>query len=66
MKQKAVAMATAFTMLLAVGATGLGSEALHQHPAYTNQNIRLETTQQVSMLSAPETETLRLAGPVQK
>lgn len=62
MKQKAVAMATAFTMLLAVGVTGLGSEALHQHPAYTNQNIRLEA-QQTPALAAPEADTLLLAAP---
>ncbi|MCQ4636752.1 hypothetical protein NE619_08415 [Anaerovorax odorimutans] len=65
MKQKAVAMATAFTMLLAVGVTGLGSEALHQHPAYTNQSIRLEA-QQIPALSAPTEETLLLAAPAQE
>lgn len=64
MKQKAVVMATAFTMLLAVGVTGLGSEMLHQHPAYMNQNLQLE--QQTASLSAPTTETLLLAAPAQE
>ena len=62
MKQKAVVMATAFTMLLAVGVTGLGSEALHQHPAYTGQNAQIEI-QPTLTLSAPETETLLLSAP---
>lgn len=62
MKQKAVVMATAFTMLLAVGVTGLGSEALHQHPAYSTQNARVEQ-QKALTLSAPETETLLLRAP---
>ena len=62
MKQKAVVMATAFTMLLAVGVTGLGSEALHQHPAYTGQNAQIEI-QQTLTLSAPETETLLMSAP---
>lgn len=62
MKQKAVVMTTAFTMLLAVGVTGLGTDLLHQHPAYTNQTIRLEV-QQTAMLSAPETDILLLAAP---
>lgn len=62
MKQKAVVMATAFTMLLAVGVTGLGSETLHQHPAYTNQKLEL-TSQQVPALSAPENEIFLLAAP---
>ena len=65
MKQKAVVMATAFTMLLSVGVTGLGSEALHQNPAYANQNIRLET-QQISKLAAPEAQRLLLAAPSQQ
>lgn len=64
MKQKAVVMTTAFTMLLAVGVTGLGTELLHQHPAYANQNIRLEM-QQTAMLSAPETDVLLLAAPAE-
>ena len=62
MKQKAVVMATAFTMLLAVGVTGFGSEALHQHPAYTSQNAQIGI-QQTLTLSAPETEMLLLSGP---
>lgn len=62
MKQKAVVMATAFTMLLAVGVTGLGSEALHQHPAYANQ--KLETaSRQIPALSAPENEIFLLSAP---
>lgn len=65
MKQKAVVMATAFTMLLAVGVTGLGSEALHQTSAYANQNIRLET-QQISKLTASEVQRLLLAAPGQQ
>lgn len=62
MKQKAVVMTTAFTMLLAVGVTGIGTELLHQHPAYANQSIRIEM-QQTAMLSAPETDILLLAAP---
>lgn len=65
MKQKAVAMATAFTMLLAVGVTGLGSEMLHQHPAYTSQNIRLED-QKAPALTGTGTDTLLLAAPTQQ
>lgn len=61
MKQKAVAMAAAFTMLLAVGVTGLGSEILSQHPAYTNPSLRMETCKTV--LSLPETETMLLVAP---
>lgn len=62
MKQKAVVMTTAFTMLLAVGVTGLSSELLHQHPVYANQNISLEV-QQTKALAAPATDVLLLAGP---
>lgn len=63
MKQKAVVMTTAFTMLLAVGVTGFGTELLHQHPAYANQNIEMEV-QQTALLSAPETDVLLLAAPM--
>lgn len=63
MKQKAVVMTTAFTMLLAVGVTGLGTELLHQHPAYASQNILMEV-QQPAMLSAPQTDVLLLAAPM--
>ena len=62
MKQKAVAMAAAFTMLLAAGVTGLGSEILSQHPAYANPSLRMETCRQAA-LSPPETETMLLAAP---
>ncbi len=65
MKQKAVVMATTFTMLLSVGVIGLGSEALHQHPAYAGQTARTET-KQVLALSAPETETLLLVASTQE
>ncbi|MCI9597120.1 MAG: hypothetical protein HFE75_07470 [Firmicutes bacterium] len=64
MKQKAVVMATTFTMLLAVGVIGLGGETLHQHPAYANQTAGVRT-QQVLSLSAPATETLLLTASTQ-
>lgn len=41
MKQKAVVMAAAFTMLLAIGVTGAGREPLHQHPAYLERSAML-------------------------
>lgn len=41
MKQKAVVMATAFTMLLAVGVTGAGRDSIHQHPAYLERSAML-------------------------
>lgn len=62
MKQKAVVMATAFTMLLAVGVTGLGNEVLHQHPAYANQRLEAASAQ-TPALSAPENEIFLLAAP---
>ena len=65
MKQKAVVMATAFTMLLAVGVTGLGSEVLQQHPAYAKQNIRL-ADRQTPGISVQGSNQLLLAAPTQK
>lgn len=62
MKQKAVVMTTAFTMLLAVGVTGLGYETLHQHPAYASRNVGLDM-QQTKALSAPTNDVLLLAAP---
>lgn len=41
MRQRAVVMAAAFTMLLAVGVTGAGRESLHQHPAYMERSAML-------------------------
>lgn len=65
MKQKAVVMATTFTMLLAVGVIGLGSDTLHQHPAYANQAATAEA-QQILSISTPETGALLLAAPTQE
>lgn len=65
MKQKAVIMATAFTMFLAVGVTGLGSEVLHQHPAYASQNVQLAAKQSAELRTAG-TGTLLLAAPAQE
>lgn len=62
MKQKAVIMATAFSMLLSVGVTGIGSETLHRHPAYANQTVEREA-QKILSLSAPGNEILLLTGP---
>lgn len=65
MKQKAILMATAFSMFLAVGVTGVGSETLHQHPAYARQNVQLEM-QQRPALTAPKADTLLLTPPIQE
>lgn len=59
MKQ-AVAMATMFTMLLAVGVTSLGNESIHQHPAYTDQEMRVQSD---IKLIAPPSDRLLLAAP---
>lgn len=63
MKQKAVIMATAFTMLLAVGVTGAGRECLHQHPAYLERSAMLieeiiPSEDAQSLLPAPTQKTV--------
>lgn len=61
MKQKAVIMATAFTMLLAVGATGAGRECLHRHPAYLERSAML-----IEEIIPSEDAQILLPAPTQK
>lgn len=51
MKEKTIAMATAFSMLLAVGVTGFGGESLHESEAY-----RVQQTRQVQQRLFPAQE----------
>ena len=64
MKQKAIVMATTFTMLMAMGITGVGSESLHQHPAYRyREAMQIEQIQQTAL---QDTQQLLLPAPPQK
>lgn len=67
MKEKTIAMATAFSMLLAIGVTGIGTESLHQSPAYNapqaqvqqmEQGLQQMQIAQYVMLPAPEADDL--------
>lgn len=61
MKQKAIVMATTFTMLVALGVTGVGSESLHQHPAY-----RYRQAMQIEQISRQDTQQKLLPAPPQE
>lgn len=63
MKQKAIVTAATFTMLVALGVTGVGSESLHQHPAYLcRQAMQIEQISQQGLqqrlLPAPPQERI--------
>lgn len=67
MKEKTIAMATAFSMLLAIGVTGVGTESLHQSPVYNAPQAQIQQMEQglqqmqitqYVMLPAPEADDL--------
>lgn len=61
MKQKAIVTAATFTMLVALGVTGVGSESLHQHPAY-----RYRQAMQIEQISQQALQQRLLPAPPQE